>query len=200
MTCSKSLQSILVTFLFSHAPFRSMKKKISDYFKCIYFLLSRAPLGKSHYLAPVALGFLIMRKIFLVGNLFLLTCPSQCWSEHTAFYSMCGTVLPSANGVHQAWWSQWLIQPPPPTSTYILVHWVGYKPTTLRIGTSSLTTRAVEMQAKWKMLFICSQLGRMGLTWSKTRHCLYREIIFRLPRQPDRAPLNFPFLMWNSRN
>jgi hypothetical protein len=22
-----------------------------------------------------------------------------------------------------------------------------------------------------------------------------REIIFRLPRQPDRAPLNFPFLM-----
>ena len=79
------------------------EKNFNDYFKCIYFLLSRAPLGQSHYLAPVALGFLIMRKIFLVGNLFLLMCPSQCWSEHTAFYSMCGTVLPSANGVHQAW-------------------------------------------------------------------------------------------------
>jgi hypothetical protein len=63
-----------------------VKKKLIDYFKCVYFLLSRAPFGRSHYLAPVALGFLIMRKIFLVGNLFLLTCPSQCWSEHTAFF------------------------------------------------------------------------------------------------------------------
>jgi len=95
-----------------------LQKKLNDYFKCIYFLLSRAPLGQSHYLAPVALGFLIMRKIFLVGNLFLLMCPSQCWSQHTVFYSMCGTGLPSANGAHQAWWLQWLVQPPT-TNQYI---------------------------------------------------------------------------------
>jgi hypothetical protein len=31
----------------------------------------------------------------------------------------------------------------PPASTYILVHWVEYEPMTLRIGTSSLTTRPV---------------------------------------------------------
>ncbi len=63
-----------------------IKKKQNDYFKCLYFLLWRAPLGWSHYLAP-ALGFLIMRKIVLVCNLFLLTC--QCWSEHTTFYTAC---------------------------------------------------------------------------------------------------------------
>ena len=63
------------------------------------FFLSRAPLGQS-------------------GNLFLLICPSQCWSEHTVFYSLCGTVLPFANGLHQTWWSQWLVQPPT-TKEYI---------------------------------------------------------------------------------
>jgi len=93
-------------------------KKLNDFFKCIYFFLWRTPLGQSHYLTPVTLGLLIVRKIFLVGNLFFLMCPSQCWSEHTAFYSMCGTILPSANGVHQAWWLQWLVQLPT-TNQYI---------------------------------------------------------------------------------
>jgi len=130
MTCSKSLQSILVTFLFSHAPFRSMKKKISDYFKCIYFLLSRAPLGKSHYLAPVALGFLIMRKIFLVGNLSLLMCPSQCWSDPTAIQHVwdCSSICQwcSPDQVVSVACSATL----PPTRMYVLAHWVGYEPTT----------------------------------------------------------------------
>jgi len=31
---------------------------------------------------------------------------------------MCGTIFPSANGVHQAWWLQWLIQLPA-TNQYI---------------------------------------------------------------------------------
>jgi hypothetical protein len=62
-------------------------------------------------------------------------CPSQCWSEYTAFNSTCGTVLPSANGVYQTRCSQWLVQP------HATNHWVGYEPTTLRIETSSLTNR-----------------------------------------------------------
>ena len=75
--------------------------------KCVYFLLSRAPLGPSHYLTPVVLGqFLIMRKI-------LLMCPSsQCWSEHPAFYSICGTVLPFANGVNAKQWDVIPMLPP----------------------------------------------------------------------------------------
>ncbi len=69
------------------------------------FFLSRAPLGQS-------------------GNLFLLICPNQCWSEHTVFYSLCGTVLPFANGLHQTWWSQWLVQPPA-TKEYIRTGPIG---------------------------------------------------------------------------
>jgi hypothetical protein len=124
-------------------PIMHLPENFKDYFKCVCFLLSRAPLGRSHYLTPVALGFLIMRKIFLVGNLFLLMCPSQCWSEHTAFTACVGLFfhLPTVStrpGGHSGLFSH-----PPPTSTYVLVHWVGYEPMTLRIETSSPTTRPV---------------------------------------------------------
>jgi hypothetical protein len=65
--------------------------------------------------------------------------------QNTLLFSMCGTILPSSNGVLQTWWSQQLVQPLLPlTSTYILVHWVGYEATTLRKETSSPTTKPVE--------------------------------------------------------
>jgi hypothetical protein len=127
-----------------------VKKKLIDYFKCVYFLLSRAPFGRSHYLAPVALGFLIMRKIFLVGNLFLLTCPSPVSAgQSTLLFCFRACVglffhLPMVStrpGDYSGLFSY-----PQPTSTYILVRWVGNEPMTLKIGTSSPTTWPVFLQ------------------------------------------------------
>jgi hypothetical protein len=44
------------------------------------------------------------------------------------------------------------------TSTYILVHWVGYEPMTLRIETSSPTTRPVGIPIKKGVIWMTRKI------------------------------------------
>jgi hypothetical protein len=62
--------------------------------------ISRSLLGWSHYLAPVALGLLIMRNIaYLLRNPVVADVTQPNAGQNTLLFSMCGTILLSANSV-----------------------------------------------------------------------------------------------------
>jgi hypothetical protein len=75
-----------------------------------------------------------------------------------------------------------LFSHPPPTSTYVLVHWVGYEPTTLRIGTSSLTTWSRPFNGKrFNIRFKEALLGRMvGIKHQYNGMVLLLEVLYEL--------------------
>jgi len=57
-------------------------KKLNDFFKCIYFFTIESPFRSITLPHTSGTRVSYHEENIFVGNLFLLMCPSQCWSEH----------------------------------------------------------------------------------------------------------------------